>query len=113
MGKLKNFFKKPAVQILVGNPIGAIKAQKDKKKAAQKAAESTVAAGVAAQKAAESTVADSDTGGENVLAGSMGDAPPPSSPSDKILGMPKMVFYGVAGLLVVGAAFFAYKKFKK
>ena len=35
----------------------------------------------------------------------------PSSSDDKIMGMPKMVFYGVVGLLVLGGGFFVYKKF--
>ncbi len=40
------------------------------------------------------------------------DTPPSKTPDDKILGMPKMVFFGIVGLLVIGGGIFAYKKFK-
>jgi len=50
---------------------------------------------------------------DKLKVGSSAKENPKDESSDKILGMPKMVFYvGVSALVLIGG-FFAYKKFKK
>ncbi len=104
--------------MLTGNPIGAIKAQQDKKKAAQIAANSTVADGAGFTEIPTGEIPEdayTQTSVGAPVGSNTGTSPTPSS-DGKILGMKKPVFYGVLGLttvlLIVGGVVI-YKRMKK